>query len=294
MSEPVHLWSVEGNRQWLDGGAMFGNVPRALWQNWNPPDTRGRIELACRALLARIGGLWVLCEAGIGAFMDPKLADRFGVEPKDRNVLPDSLNGAGVTLDQVDLVILSHLHFDHAGGILPPYAAAQEPGTPELLFPKARYVVGAEALRRAQRPHLRDRASFVPGLAEKLKRTGRLLVVDKEHDPSLPKELSFFFSEGHTPGQMHTRIKGAGTTVVFCGDLIPGTAWVPLPITMGYDRFPERLVEEKSTLYQSAVAQKWLLYFTHDPKTVASHVQIDENGKYTATDLQSALVNWTL
>ncbi|MCB9255134.1 MAG: MBL fold metallo-hydrolase [Bdellovibrionaceae bacterium] len=290
----MHLWSVEGNRQWLDGGAMFGNAPRALWQNWCPPDERGRIELACRGLLARIGDLWVLCETGIGAFMDPKLSDRFGVEPRDRNVLLDSLKAAGINQEQIDIVILSHLHFDHAGGLLPSFEASQKSGAADLLFPNARYVVGAQALERALNPHVRDRASFVPGLAEKLQSSGRLLVIEKTEDARLPKEIFFFFSSGHTPGQMHCCIRGANSTVVFCGDLVPGAAWVPLPITMGYDRFPERLIEEKLQLYEEAVPNRWLLYFTHDPATVASNVELDSKGRYAAVDLKPALIDWKL
>ncbi|MEZ4750303.1 MAG: MBL fold metallo-hydrolase [Bdellovibrionota bacterium] len=294
MPETVRLWSVEGNRQWLDGGAMFGNAPRALWEKWNPPDERGRIELACRGLLARVGSRWVLCEVGIGAFMEPKLADRYGVTPTDRNVLLDSLSAIGVKPEAIDYVILSHLHFDHAGGLLATYSASETMGSADLLFPKARYVVGKTALERAEKPHFRDRASFVPGLAEMLRRSNRLLIVEGEKESSLPDALSFFVSDGHTPGQMHTRLKGNKTTAIFCGDLVPGTAWVPLPITMGYDRFPEKLIEEKQALYQTAVPEKWLLYFTHDPNTVASEVSLDDKGRYAAKTLRSSLVDFEL
>ncbi len=166
--------SVEGNRQRLDGGAMFGNAPRAVWSKWCPPDELNRVELACRSLLVETDATRVLCEVGIGAFFEPKLKERYGVVESE-HVLLESLERRGVPHESVDVVILSHLHFDHAGGLLAPYRAGQQP---ELLFPNARFVVGRMALERAQRPHPRDRASFIVELLPLLEASGRLLVVE--------------------------------------------------------------------------------------------------------------------
>jgi glyoxylase-like metal-dependent hydrolase (beta-lactamase superfamily II) len=137
----MQLFSVEGNTQRLDGGAMFGNCPRPVWEKWAPPDDKNRITLACRALLVREGSRNVLLEAGIGAFFEPKLRERFGVQ-EDRHVLVESLAKLGLAPDDVDVIVLSHLHFDHAGGLL---SAWKEGAAPRLVFPKASYVVSERA-----------------------------------------------------------------------------------------------------------------------------------------------------
>lgn len=278
---PTTISAVLGNSQWLDGGAMFGNVPRPVWEGWLKPDARGRIRLACRALLIEHEGKRILCETGIGVFFEPKLAERYGVTETE-HVLLASLKQLGLGEDDIDAVILSHLHFDHAGGLLPSYAEIQRHGM-RLLFPKARYVVGREAFARAKAPHARDRASFIPGMVDLLERSGRLTVVDGDRVPGLCEErLSLRYSSGHTPGHMHVVFRGPAETVVFAGDLIPGTAWVHLPITMGYDRFPEQLIDEKAALYADAAPRDWLVFYTHDPVVAASRVKADEKGRYAA------------
>src|SRR5690606_6446471 len=164
------------NSQRLDGGAMFGNAPKALWEAWAPPDDHNRIALACRAMLVRDDERYILFETGIGAFFEPKLRERFGVA-ESNHVLLSNLAAASCPHDRVDVVVLSHLHFDHAGGLLAPY---EEGCDPRLLFPNATFVVGKEALDRARKPHARDRASFIPELPRLLEETGRLEVVTGE------------------------------------------------------------------------------------------------------------------
>jgi glyoxylase-like metal-dependent hydrolase (beta-lactamase superfamily II) len=287
MSE-ARVSAIEGNRQLLDGGSMFGNAPRPVWEKWIAPDSLGRIPLACRALLIEFDGLKVLCEAGIGAFFEPKLAERFGVQSPDRHLLLENLAKLGVQPGDIDYVILSHLHFDHAGGLLPTFKEMAA-GRKELVFPKAKFIVGADAWERALHPHSRDKASFIPDLTSLLKNSGRLIVVPK--DP-LPKELKdkfdFIETQGHTPGQMHTLFNGDKQKIFFCGDLIPGRPWVHLPITMGYDRFPEKLIDEKAAVYARAEKEHWLLFFTHDPEAPASEIR-SSSGRFEPTQVKMSL-----
>lgn len=276
----MRVWSIEGNRQRLDGGAMFGNAPRAMWAQWIEPDERNRVELACRAMLVDdLAGKRVLFEAGIGAFFEPKLKTRYGVM-ESRHVLLDSLEECGMPHDRIDVVVLSHLHFDHAGGLL----SAYEEGRPtELLFPNARYVVSRRAWERALNPHPRDRASFIPELNRLLAGSGRLELVDAEHVPGLGDAVRLSYTDGHTPGLALAEVGGDGG-VVFCSDLIPGRPWVHLPVTMGYDRYPEQLIDEKRRFLEDRTARGVRLFFTHDLECALATPVRDERGRFGVTD----------
>jgi glyoxylase-like metal-dependent hydrolase (beta-lactamase superfamily II) len=258
---------------------MFGNVPRTLWSQWLKPDAENRVELACRALLARdVGGKTVLFETGVGAFFEPKLRSRYGVF-EERHVLLDSLLACGLRHGDVDVVVLSHLHFDHAGGLLAEY---REDAVPELLFPNARFVVSRGAWERACLPHPRDRASFIPGLTDLLSASGRLEIVEGSHAPSLDGSVRFSFSDGHTPGLMLAELGGVGG-IVFCADLIPGRPWVHLPVTMGYDRYPERLIDEKRQFLDDKIERGVALFFKHHPDCAVARPVRKADGSYTVT-----------
>jgi glyoxylase-like metal-dependent hydrolase (beta-lactamase superfamily II) len=278
------LTSIAGNTQRLDGGAMFGNAPKAVWQRWIAPDADNRIPLACRALLVREGARQILFETGIGVFFPPKLKERFGVL-EDDHVLLRSLEAVGSSHEAIDVVVLSHLHFDHAGGLLTPHDEGQPH---ELLFPNARFVVGRQAWARANDPHPRDRASFIPELVALLEESGRLEIVDGETSAVLGDGYRFHYSHGHTPGLMLTEISMPDGPVVFAGDLVPGIPWVHLPITMGYDRYPEMLIDEKRALYEALVPLGLRLFFTHDPETALAKIVLGEGHRYGVTDQVAA------
>ncbi|MEZ4236486.1 MAG: MBL fold metallo-hydrolase [Myxococcota bacterium] len=274
------LTAVLGNSQRLDGGAMFGNAPRALWSRWVQPDEANRIPLACRCLLVQDGERTILCETGIGAFFPPDLRERYGVV-ESNHVLLEELRGLGLTDADIDVVVLSHLHFDHAGGLLSRWEPDREP---ELLFPEAQFVVGAEAIARALDPHPRDRASFVPGLVERLQASGRLVPVEGDTVDVLGEGYRFHRSDGHTPGLRLLEVDMPDGPVVFAADLIPGRPWVHLPITMGYDRYPELLIDEKRRLLEDLVARNGRLFYTHDAAVALSRVRVDPGGRYVPYD----------
>ncbi|MCA8969823.1 MAG: MBL fold metallo-hydrolase [Planctomycetes bacterium] len=284
------LWTVLGNGQRLDGGAMFGNAPKSLWSRWCDADEHNRIELACRCLLVRefddVAGTErrILLETGIGAFFSPELRQRFGVT-SDRHLLVERLERLGFPPSSIDVVVLSHLHFDHAGGLLTSFEEGRDP---ELVFDAATFVVGTEAFERAVRPHARDRASYIEPLPGLLESSGRLELVDTTvADPRsdvLGQDWSFCVSNGHTPGMLLSRLATAFGPILFAADLIPGLPWVRGSITMGYDRYPELLIDEKKRILSELHDAGGRIVFTHDPHCAMSALTLDDHGRIVATD----------
>lgn len=283
----LRLDSVMGNSQRLDGGSMFGNAPKAMWQQWAPPDEHNRIALACRSLLLRDGQRTILFEAGIGAFFSPEMRTRFGVQ-EGEHVLLQNLAALGVAPSDVDVVVLSHLHFDHAGGVLETYREGVEPA---LVFDRARYVVGEDALQRARRPHARDRASFIPALPDLLAATGRMECVQGDRSEVLGDAYRFHRSDGHTPGMLLVEFATDDGPLVFSADLVPGVAWVRRAITMGYDRYPELLIDEKAALLDDLERRSGRLFFTHDPSVAACSLDRNERGHVVARDATPSLIS---
>ena len=274
----LRVRTILGNEQRLDGGACFGNAPRAVWSRWCPPDDRNRIVLACRCLLVEDGCRRVLVETGVGAFFDPKLQERYGIQGGGHRLL-HGLERCGFGDGDIDVVVLSHLHFDHAGGLLAAYRDGEKH---RLLFPNARFVVSRAALGRARSPHPRDRASYVADLPDLLEASGRLVIIENAQRPEdvLDERYRFISSDGHTPGMLLTEVVGTSCRVLYCADLIPGVPWMHLPITMGYDRYPEKLVDEKRAVLQGALERGTWLAFCHDPATALATVKRDERGRF--------------
>ena len=283
----IKLWSVPGNTFRLDGGAMFGNAPKALWKKWTEADALNRIPLAGRALaLQTEEGRNILFETGIGTFFAPDLRERYAITESEHSLL-NNLKRIGLEENDIDAVVLSHLHFDHAGGLLSPF----EESPPRLLFPKATYYVGKAHWERAQNPHLRERISFIPLLHTLLQASGRLVLLDPYNPPEIGIPLSFHVSNGHTMGLLISEIALPQGPLLFVSDLVPGLPWMHLPITMGYDRFAEMLVDEKKTLFEMMLEKNAFLFFTHDPEVACARLKIDPSGKYygETVPLSSAL-----
>lgn len=274
----MELIAIEGNSQKLDGGAMYGNAPRELWKRWSTPDETNRITLACRALLLKTDdGKNILFETGAGAFFDDAMKARYGIEGK-HNLLIGNLEKVGISPDKIDTIILSHLHFDHLGGLVNAYGE----GEPRLMFPNARFYVSSKQWERANNPHPRDKASYIRFINTLLEKSGRLVIVGKNDTDILGPAIEFIFSDGHTPGLMMSRIKLDSGPLLFVSDLIPAAPWVNPSLSMGYDRYPELLIDEKSAILQKMHDENGKLFFTHDPQIICGKVARDEKGKWTA------------
>ena len=276
----MKLTPLLGNSQKLDGGAMFGNAPKAMWSQWVNCDDENRIHLQCRCLLVQEESRTILFETGVGAFFEPKLRDRYGIQESEHQLL-NALSKHGVSADEIDVIVLSHLHFDHAGGLLKAFSENQPI---QLAFPNATYIVSENAWQRAVEPHARDRASFIPGLTDLLEQSGRLERVNGTRSATLGDAYRFHYSDGHTPGMLLTEIESNEGIVVFGADLIPGTPWVHVPITMGYDRYPEMLIDEKRRLLSDIAARNGRLFFTHDPNVAMATIRKNEKGRFVAED----------
>ncbi|MEO8432659.1 MAG: MBL fold metallo-hydrolase [Acidobacteriota bacterium] len=267
---PLRLDIVRDAEFRLDGGAMFGVVPKPLWERRFPADERNRIGLATNCLLVRGPGFTALVEAGLGDKWDDRARDMYAIaRPPD---LAESLARVGARPEDVDALILSHLHFDHAGG-----ATAQNGGAAVPAFPNATLYVQAEELRHARAPNERDRASYFPENWEPYAAAGRLEAVDGERE--IRPGVRVVPLPGHNSGMQAIRIDAGGMTAFYFADALPTTAHVPIPWIMGYDLYPVDLIENKKRLLDAAVREGWLCVFEHDPAVPWGRIVDEANGK---------------
>ncbi len=264
----VHALDV--GRFALDGGAMFGVVPRPLWQKTNPPDERNRIAMATRPLLLVDGSRCILVDTGNGAKLPQKLAEIYRVDaPAD--AVSVALARFKLTPADITDVILTHLHFDHAGGSTVRTAGGVAPA-----FPNARYVVQHDHWRAALHPTERDRASFFADDFLPLREAGLLEFTDGEGELFPGIRLRLF--HGHTRAMQVPLISDGGATLLYCADLVPMATHVQLPWIMGYDLRPLVTLEEKRSTLDAAADEGWILALEHDPAVEAVTITRSEKG----------------
>jgi glyoxylase-like metal-dependent hydrolase (beta-lactamase superfamily II) len=252
--------AVDAGSLWLDGGAMFGVVPKPLWSRRAQPDERNRIPLAMRCLLVETDTKTVLVDTGLGNKENERFHDIYGVlNAGDPTRLEDSLAVLGVGPDDIDLVISTHLHFDHAGG----NTLQDSGGRLRPAFPRARYAIRRGEFEFALRDNARIRASYIERNFQPLVDEGRVDFIDT--DGELTPGVGVLHTPGHTPHHQSVWIDLGDDRVLFLADLVPTRAHLPLPWVMGYDIEPLVTLESKKATLGRAAAEGWWLAFEHDP-----------------------------
>lgn len=242
----------------LDGGGMFGIVPRVIWEKLTPPDERNRILLALGVLLIRAQGMSILVDTGVGNKGDPTFCDIYGVDRTPS--LETSLSHHRLTPDDIHIVINTHLHFDHAGG----NTRKDAHGSLLPTFSKAKYYIQRKEWEFAMRPNERTKGGYLLENYAMLIETGHLQFL--EGDARIVEGVSVMETPGHTEHHQSVIIESEGQKGIFLGDLIPTTSHIPYPYVMGYDLFPLTTIETKKKVLEQAYEEHWLLFFQHDPK----------------------------
>ena len=252
----------------LDGGAMFGTVPKVLWEKTNPADERNRIRLGLNCLLIRAPGETILIDTGIGSAYDDKFAFRYGVDKSTTDLLR-GLAAAGVAAADVTRVVLTHLHFDHCGGCCVQAAS----GDFEPAFPQATYYVDGGELDRARAPDPRSKASYVPHTFEPLAEAGRLELTSGEAD--VVPGVTLFPTPGHTENHRSVLVRSGGQTACFLADLVPTPSHLKPHYVMGYDVLPVETMKTRQRVLEQARSEEWLLVFEHSADVPAGYLGAD-------------------
>ena len=266
----IRIHALEAGLQWLDGGAMFGVVPKPLWEKRIPADPRNRIPLALRCLLVEAPNALVLVDTGIGNKENQKFREIYGVENEGAPTrLEDAIRHAGFEPSDVDIVLDTHLHFDHAGG----NTLRQEDGHVVPAFPGARYMVQEGELDFAKSRNERIRASYLEANHAPVTDAGLWDLVQGE--ATITDGVSVLPTPGHTPHHQSVLVTSDGETACFLADVCPTSAHLPLPWIMGYDLEPLVTLESKRGLWARAFEEQWLLVFEHDPEVAWGRLDPD-------------------
>jgi glyoxylase-like metal-dependent hydrolase (beta-lactamase superfamily II) len=241
----------------LDGGAMFGVVPRVLWEKVSPPDAQNRIRMASDCLFVETESEKIVIETGMGEKWTDKLAAIYGIK-REKTFAESLFERTGYRPADISIIVNTHLHFDHCGG----NTIKNESGEIVAQFPNARYFVSENEFKHAENPYERDRASYISDNWEALKKSGQL-----ELKPSIyevAEGITMTEMRGHNGSMQTVKIESNGETLYSFSDLIPTTHHIPLPWIMGYDLFPLETLENKKKLLTQAIEENWLCWFYHD------------------------------
>jgi glyoxylase-like metal-dependent hydrolase (beta-lactamase superfamily II) len=266
-----NFFKVSDGTFWLDGGAMFGIVPKVLWNRLNPADEANRIELGLNCLLIKTQKHTVLVDTGVGRDFDEKFKEIYRIE-HDTDII-QSLHSVGVDVADIDFVINTHLHFDHCGG-----NTVKKNGHFVPRFPNATYIVQKLEWFDATHPTERTKGSYLRENFVPIEEVGKLIIVDG--DTEIIPGINVIVTGGHTRGHQSVVIKSDNKKAIYLGDLIPTTSHIKIPYIMGYDLYPLDIIEKKKQILNQAIQENWLLIFEHDPRVMFAYV-VDENGKRT-------------
>ncbi|HKG68020.1 MAG TPA: MBL fold metallo-hydrolase [Segetibacter sp.] len=268
----MKLYTINAGYFKLDGGAMFGVVPKSIWNKLNPADENNMCTWAMRCLLIDTGDKRILVDTGIGNKQDEKFFSHYYIHGDD--TLESSLAKHGFTKDDITDVFLTHLHFDHCGG-----AIVREGNMLVPAFKNAIYWSNEQHWQWATEPNDREKASFLKENILPIKESGRLKFVDVKEGVSIFDEsITLKFAYGHTQAMMLPTIKYKGRTIVYMADLFPSTAHLPLPYIMSYDMFPLKSLNEKKSFLQEALEKSYILFFEHDSTTECATLKMTEKG----------------
>jgi glyoxylase-like metal-dependent hydrolase (beta-lactamase superfamily II) len=267
----LELHIITAGHVLLDGGAMFGVIPRPLWEKKMQPDARNRITLSMNSLLILAGGKRILVETGAGDKMNAKTREIYGL---DGPFVEDELRGYGLRPEDIDIVLNTHLHFDHAGG-----NTRVENDKVVPTFPNARYVVQRGEFEHAMNPNERDRASYFPENYGPLEAAGMFTLLDG--DGEIAPGVEVIKLPGHTAHMQGVKLTGGGKTAFLFADLVPTTAHLPIPWIMGYDLYPMTTLENKKRWIPDVVREGWLAVFAHDARVPAAYLR-ERNGQWEA------------
>ena len=267
----MKIYAVNAGHFKLDGGAMFGVVPKSMWNKLNPADENNMCSWALRCLLIEDGNRLILIDNGMGTKQDSKFFSHYYLHGND--TLENSLNQLGFSSNDITDMVLTHLHFDHCGGSI---VYNNDRTKLEPAFKNATYYCNEKHWNWAIHPNAREKASFLKENILPIQESGRLSFIDTES--SLIPGLRFMEVNGHTEAMMLPIITTAKQTIAYMADLIPSAAHIPLPYVMGYDMRPLDTLREKEMLLNKALAENWVLFFEHDPSIECVTLEQTEKG----------------